>query len=104
MLITNTKFTSQAVEYAMCAGVELLGWSYPDEGNLYDRIIGAGIYPVTTLTTLKRSEKKMLIADGIVTSAMLSERRGSLRNLGITPERIGAIISEIDSLSENLNP
>jgi len=100
MLITNTKFTSQAVEYAMCSGVELLGWSYPEEGNLYDRIIGAGIYPVTTLTTLKRSEKKLLINEGIVTSAMLAERRGVLRSLGITPDRIGAIITEINTLSD----
>jgi hypothetical protein len=100
MLITNTKFTSQAVEYAMCSGVELLGWSFPEEGNLYDRIIGAGIYPVTTLTTLKRAEKRLLIGEGIVTSAMLSERRDALRAIGITPERIGAIISEVNSLTD----
>lgn len=100
MLVTNTKFTSQAVDYAMCAGVELLGWSFPDEGNLYDRIIGAGIYPVTTLTTLKKSEKKMLIGQGIVTSGMLAERKDVLRSLGVTAERIGGIVSEINSLSE----
>ncbi len=100
MLITNTKFTSQAIEYSMCAGLELLGWSFPDEGNLYDRIISAGIYPVTTLTNLKRSEKRLLVDQGIVTSAMLLEHRTVLRKFGVTPERIGAILSEINSLSE----
>lgn len=100
MLITNTKFTSQAVEFAMCAGLELLGWSFPDEGNLYDRIVAAGIYPVTTLTTLKRAEKNLLIGQGIVTSAMLKDRRAALRALGIPVERIGGILSEIESLSE----
>jgi hypothetical protein len=98
MLITNTKFTSQAVEYAMCAGVELLGWSFPEEGNLYDRIIAAGIYPVTTLTTLKRAEKKLLVNQGIVTSAMLANNRQALRAIGVTAERIGGILSEIESL------
>jgi hypothetical protein len=29
LLVTNTKFTSEAIAYAECAGVELLGWGYP---------------------------------------------------------------------------
>lgn len=100
ILITNTKFTSQAVAYAMCAGVELLGWSFPDTGNLYDRIVAAGIYPITTLTSLKRAEKRLLINQGIVTSAMLTGRRDALRAAGIPAERIGAILSETQSLTE----
>jgi len=100
MLITNTKFTSQAVQYASCAGIELLGWSYPVEGNLYDRIIAAGVYPVTALTTLRKAEKKLLIDQGIITTDMVREKREVLRALAITPERIGAIIAEADGLLE----
>lgn len=100
MLITNTKFTSQAVQYASCAGIELLGWSYPVEGNLYDRIIAAGVYPVTALTTLRKAEKKLLIDQGIITTDMIREKREALRSLAIPPERIGAIIAEADGLLE----
>jgi len=100
MLITNTKFTSQAVAYAMCSGVELLGWSFPETANLYDRIVAAGIYPVSTLTSLKHSEKKLLINKGIVTSAMIPGKRDALRAAGIPAERIGAILSETQSLTE----
>ncbi|HYF28884.1 MAG TPA: ATP cone domain-containing protein, partial [Candidatus Paceibacterota bacterium] len=46
-LITNTKFTSHAVQYAKCSGLGLLGWSYPSQGNLYDRIVASGVYPIT---------------------------------------------------------
>jgi len=60
-LITNTKFTGQAIDYATCAGVNLIGWSYPSEGNLYDRMLVTGVYPVTALTTLKKGEKRLLI-------------------------------------------
>ena len=100
MLITNTKFTSQAVAYAMCSGVELLGWSFPETATLYDRIVAAGIYPVSTLTSLKHSEKKLLINKGIVTSAMIPGNRDALRAAGIPAERIGAILSETQSLTE----
>ncbi len=102
MLITNTKFTSQAVQYASCAGIELLGWTYPNEGNLYDRIVAAGVYPVTALTTLRNAEKRLLIEAGVATTDMLRERREVLRELTISPERIGTIIAEADSLLEDV--
>ena len=97
-LITNTKFTETAIQYAKCSGIGLLGWSYPTEGNLYDRIIAAGIYPITALTELKKSEQRLLVDQGIVTSRQLGERRDALRKLGIPPERIGAIVAEIEAV------
>ncbi|MES2994879.1 MAG: ATP cone domain-containing protein [Patescibacteria group bacterium] len=93
-LITNTKFTSHAVQYAKCSGLGLLGWSYPSEGNLYDRIVASGVYPVTALTSIKKAEKRLLIDQGIVTCEQVTERRDVLRELGITPERIGTILAE----------
>lgn len=97
-LITNTKFTETAIQFAKCSAIGLLGWSYPTEGNLYDRIIAAGIFPVTALTQLRKSEKRLLVDQGIVTSAQLRERRDALRALAIPPERIGLIVTEIESL------
>jgi hypothetical protein len=99
-LITNTKFTNQAVQYAKCSGFSLLGWSYPHEGNLYDRIIASGLYPITALTLLKKNEKHLLIEQGIVTTALVRVRREALRALSIPPERIGAIIAEIETLTQ----
>lgn len=99
-LITNTKFTEMAIQFARCSGIGLLGWSYPAEGNLYDRIIAAGIYPVTALTELKKSEKKLLVDQGIVTTEQLSRKREALRKLSIPPERIGAIVAEIEAVKE----
>ncbi|MFZ1987521.1 MAG: restriction endonuclease [Minisyncoccia bacterium] len=97
-LITNTKFTSQAIDYGTCAGIELVGWNYPEQGNLYDRIIASGLYPITTLTMLKKAEKKLLINNGIVTSSMLRDNREALRSIGVPSERIGGILGEIESL------
>lgn len=97
-LITNTKFTRDAIEYSRCSGLNLLGWSFPSEGNLYDRIVATGLYPVTALTLLRKTEKKLLIDQGIVTCEQVHEHRDVLRALGISPERLGAILAEANSL------
>lgn len=47
LLITNTNFTEKAIEYSTCAGVRLIGWNYPEKGNLHDMIIQSGVYPHT---------------------------------------------------------
>lgn len=100
MLITNTKFTSQAVDYAACAGLGLLGWSYPERGNLFDRIVAAGVYPVTALTTLKQAEKRILLDRGIATTHLLTEHREALRELHMPPERIGEVLAEARTVRE----
>lgn len=104
MLITNTKFTSQATQYAECCGLELLGWSYPIRGNLFDRIVASGIYPVTTLTSLKKTEKRLLLEENIATTEQMLAHRDVLRTLSITPERIGTIVAEARALSEPFTP
>jgi hypothetical protein len=102
-LITNTKFTRDAVQYAKCSGLQLLGWSYPSEGNLYDRIIATGLYPVTALTMLKKAEKRLLIDQGIVTCEQVRQNRDVLRAISIPPERLGGILAEANSLCNSYN-
>lgn len=98
ILVTNTKFTSEVVHYAECAGVELLGWSYPVGEGLFERMSRAHIYPVTTLTTLAKNEKRLLVDRGIVAVDQLQSEREALRTLHIDPERIGEILAEAEAL------
>ncbi len=97
-LITNTKFTSQAIKYASCAGMELIGWGYPYKDNLYDRMCKTKVYPITALTRLTGSEKKLLIGAGIVSCDMLRERRNILTELRFSTERVGGLLAEADAL------
>ncbi len=99
-LITNTKFTETAIQFAKCSGIGLIGWSYPTEGNLYDRIMAAGIYPVTALTTLRKSEKRLLIDQGVVTTEQLALKRDGMRSIGISTNRVGDIMAEIEGLRQ----
>lgn len=99
-LVTNTKFTHQAIDFAKCSGITLLGWSYPHHGSLYDLIVASGLYPITALTTLRKAEKRLLIDRNITTTDLLRERRAVLREAGILPERVGAIVAEIETLRD----
>ncbi len=37
-LITNTKFSSTAIHYGECQKLIMIGWNYPEKGNLHDMI------------------------------------------------------------------
>jgi hypothetical protein len=101
MLVTNTKFTSQAIAYAECSGLALLGWSYPAQGNLFDRIVAANVYPVSAFTTLKAAEKRLLLEQGIVTSRLLIAHREALRAIHLPPERVGEVLAEARMVHED---
>ncbi|MEJ0053198.1 MAG: ATP cone domain-containing protein [bacterium] len=98
VLITNTKFTSQAIQYAECAGLELVGWSYPLHDSLYERMYRARVYPVTSLTTLKVSEKKLFMQAGVIACDMLRPRRELFAEFHISPARVGEILAEAEAL------
>lgn len=38
-LVTNTKFSSTAIHYGVCQNLTMIGWNYPEKGNLEDLIM-----------------------------------------------------------------
>lgn len=100
LLVTNTKFTTEAIAYAECAGVELLGWGYPLVNNLFARMSRAGVYPVTALTGLARTEKRLLIEHGVIAVDEIVENRDALDVLRLSSERIGELRAEAEGLLE----
>lgn len=98
LLVTNTKFTTEAIGYAACAGVELLGWGYPAEDNLYRRMTRSHVYPITTLTGLTRAEKRMLIEEGVIAVDEVIEDPRVLGALHMSDERREELIAEADGL------
>ena len=93
-LITNTKFTENAIQYASCAGIHLLGWSYPTGAALKDIIKETGVYPVTVLTTLSKSEKSKLILSGTTMCKAIADDPDSLSRAGITGGKLSEIVAE----------
>lgn len=48
-LITNTKLTSQAIQYGLCKKMRLLAWSYPEKEGLEDLIAKFNLYHLLKL-------------------------------------------------------
>jgi hypothetical protein len=66
MLVTNTKFSEDAIAFAGCRDIELLGWHHPERNGL-ERIIDNGrLYPITILHGLDSVETSALAKCGLI--------------------------------------
>ncbi len=98
-LVTNTKFSSTAIEYGSCqGGLHMIGWNYPPSGNLHDMIMESKLHPLTCLVSLKGREKKELLEKGIVLCKTIKENLKLLEDLGMKEPEIQKVIEEIEAL------
>lgn len=99
-LITNTKLTSDAIQYANCTGLTVIGWDYPEKGNLQDLILETGVHPLTFLSTLSQTDKNSLLEQGIVMCRELKSSPVALKSIGFTEEQIRNVVSEVDQVCQ----
>lgn len=96
-LITNTSFTRNAIRYAQCSNLTLIGWDYPRSKNLMTMIDEARVHPLTCLTTLSESEKQRLLESKMVLCRHVSTPH-ILKEYGVKPARIPQIMEEASRL------
>ena len=94
-LITNTKFTDQAIKYGECNGIKMIGWNYPTKGNLQDIIEELRLHPFTCLASLTNENKKGLLSKGIVLCMDIYRDQNILKEIGIKEPEASNIINEI---------
>ena len=94
MVITNTRFTDDALQYARCAGMKAVSWDYPEGNSLKNQIDKTGLHPITALGTLRKSEKQELMNQGIVLCRELIAQKDILNLMHIHQPRINSIINE----------
>lgn len=99
-LITNTKLTSDAIQYANCAGLTVIGWDYPEEGNLQDLILETGVHPLTFLSTLSQTDKNNLLEQGIVMCRDLKNSPAPLKSIGFSDEQIKNVVAEVNQVCQ----
>jgi len=97
-VVTNTRFTQDAIAYGDCSGLYMLSWDYPKNDGLKDRIDRLGLYPITVSTLLKRREKQFLLSRDIVLCRELIGDAFYLDHLGISDTRKEKILDEINQL------
>lgn len=97
-LVTNTRFTKDAIDYAKCVGLTLLSWDYPKNNGMKANINTFGLYPITVLTTLTKREKEQLIKKDIVLIKELFKASEVLKTIGISEVRTKHILAEVKKL------
>jgi hypothetical protein len=100
-VITNTRFTEDAIKYGECAGLYLLSWDLPKDNGIKDRIDSLGLYPVTVSTLLSQREKQFLLSRDVVLCKQLINDAFYLDHLGISEKRKERILDEIKLLCKN---
>ncbi len=101
-VVTNTRFTTDAINYGTCAGLNLVSLDFPAEGSLREMIEQTGLYPLTCLTTLTLKEKKLLLEQKILLCRDVCNRPDILRNLQIPESRVVKILHEGNQLCHKL--
>ena len=97
-ITTNSRFTSDAITFAGCSGIDLLSWDYPKTDNLKIKIDNGGLYPITCLTTLSAMEKQKLLILDIILVKELIANPDNLNQIGISLNRQKNVLAEATSL------
>ncbi len=97
-LVTNTKFSIDAIQYGTCAGLHLLGWNYPAQKSLQEMIDKSRLYPVTCLTTLTNKEKEQILNAGIVLAKDIKQQQNLLQQIAISTTRFPKMMEEVEAL------
>lgn len=66
IIATNARFSGDAIDYAACVGLQLIGWDYPKKDGLRELLDALKLYPLTVLTELSKSQKQALLNKKLV--------------------------------------
>ena len=95
---TNTRFSTDAIQFGECAGLGLVSWDYPENNNLKGRIDLSRLYPITALPSLSKQEKQKILNKGIVLCREICDNPTLLDDLGMTAFKKGNILNEANEL------
>lgn len=97
-VVTNTRFTKDALAFGKCANLHLLSWDYPHTNSLKELIDRLSLYPITVSTLLTNREKQFLLSREVVLIRQLLNDTFYLDHLGVSEIRKNKIVKEIKSL------
>ncbi len=99
-IVTNTQFTTQAIEYAQCMQIQMMSWRHPTGHSLAELIDETGLHPITAITALSNYHKDALVAQGAVLCRDVLDRPDALARAGIHGRRKERILAEAHAIVE----
>jgi hypothetical protein len=99
-LVTNTKLTSDAIQYGEGSGLNMMAWAYPRHGNLQELIESTRLHPITVLTRLQKGAYSRLLAKGVVLCKQVDNR--ALKSIGLNAGDRVKVMEEAERLCRNV--
>ena len=102
-LISNTKFSKSAIQYARCRNIKLLGWQCPTQKSLNYLIESKKLYPITILKHLDKISAERLFSQNIILASQLLSQGIEKLNFktGIAKNKLNELINEARLILEN---
>ena len=100
-VISNTKFSIDAITYAKGTGLKLLGVNCPAQHSFLDEIKKLKLYPVTSLTQINKNIKNQLLARNILLAKDLIDEKSFLIKLGLSAGQMEKVFQEIHFLQRD---
>jgi Holliday junction resolvase-like predicted endonuclease len=101
LIVTNTRFSPDALTYGRCIGLGLLGWDYPIGKGIKNLIDQFGLYPITCLNSLTKAEKNQLLEKGMLFCSDIQENQDILNQSAMKDSRIKNLLQEVQNLTVN---
>lgn len=70
-IVTNTRFSTDAIKYSECQNIKITSWGYPKGEGIMDLIERTALHPITIVEGMSADDKMRLIAAGVVTCSQL---------------------------------
>ncbi len=99
-LATNTKMTSEALEFAKCNNIKVISWDYPQGNSLRDLIEKHRVHPITILSTISQLQKQQLTSNHIVLAKDICKNPSTLDILGLPQDKKNSILTECQYVYE----
>jgi hypothetical protein len=98
IIVTNNRFTTDAIQFGECSGLKMLSWDYPPKG-IKEIIDLYAVYPITCLTTLTQTEKDKLLILDCITVKDLVANSSILNKIELSHNRIKNVLKEANQLT-----
>ena len=97
-LVSNTKFSKDAIQYGDCVGLKIVGQNHPTDYAISHMVEKTGIHPITSLSSIRKSIKKRLVEQGAFLIQHLKDDFSLLDQFRLSPEQIQRVHKEIDRI------
>lgn len=99
-IVTNTRFTEEAIQFGSCSGIQMIGWDFPQRGSLKERIEISGLHPLTCMVSLSKRQKQHLLERKVVLCRDLLARPELIYNMNLKDRKVKEILKEAMELCE----